>query len=49
MSDPEVEAIGPAARCLRCDGALFLDEPTGPTTDTEVSPPVPNRLEDDPT
>ncbi len=41
-----------AGRCLRCDGALLLDEPpakdpTGPRADTDASPPIPNGLEDD--
>lgn len=45
----EDEARERAGRCLRCDGALILDEPpaAGPGAETDAPPPVPNALEDD--
>jgi hypothetical protein len=37
-----------AGRCLRCNGVMFLDEPTQvPPTEADAAPPVPNGLEDD--
>jgi hypothetical protein len=51
-SYPKGEARERPGRCLRCDGALFPDEPpakdrTAPRAETDASPPVPNGLEDD--
>jgi DNA-directed RNA polymerase subunit RPC12/RpoP len=53
VSYPAGEAIEQEGRCLRCDSALFLDEPpakdpAGPRAETDASPPLPNGLEDDP-
>jgi hypothetical protein len=50
-SYPKGEAREPAGRCLRCDGALVLEEPpakdpAGPRAETDA-PPVPNGLDDD--
>jgi hypothetical protein len=52
VSYPGSEAVERQGRCLRCDGALVLDEPperdpAGPRAETDASPPVPNGLEDD--
>jgi hypothetical protein len=52
VSYPKDEQLERASRCLRCDGAMLLDEPppdvqAGPREETDASPPVPNGLEDD--
>jgi DNA-directed RNA polymerase subunit RPC12/RpoP len=52
VSYPKDEQLERASRCLRCDGAMLLDEPppdgqAGPRAETDASPPLPNGLEDD--
>jgi hypothetical protein len=46
-SYPGGEAIERAGSCLRCDGPMIRLQPPAEDPDTDVSPPVPNGLDDD--